>query len=322
MKIAVYSICKNEAPFVERFLTSCAGADLVVVADTGSTDGTIKEFTRVCPPDKSPPVALHRVSINPWRFDTARNVALALVPADVDVCIRLDIDEVLDPGWRPALEDAWIEGTTQLWYWFNHAPGYRFRTNNIHARHGYHWRGLDHECLYDATGRARLRIADDRLSITHHQDHTKDRTGILPRLIAQVKEDKRARTLYYLGREYYYYRRDENAVATLKEYLSQPDAMWSQERMDVMSMIADSYERMGDTKSAVHWHYRAIAEFPTREPMLGLARLARKMGQHALAYGTAKHALTITDRMDSMFNKPVAWGDEFGQIVEHCGAYI
>jgi glycosyltransferase involved in cell wall biosynthesis len=322
MKIAVYSICKNEEAFVERFLLSCIGADLVVVADTGSTDNTVKEFTRVCPPDHSPPVALHHVSINPWRFDTARNVALALVPADIDVCIRLDIDEVLDPGWRTALEENWIEGTTQLWYWFNHAPGYRFRTNNIHARHGYRWRGLDHECLEDATGRGRSRIADDRLSITHHQDHTKDRTGILPRLVAQVKEDKRARTLYYLGREYYYYRFDTDAIATLKEYLSQPDATWPQERMDVMSMIAESYERLGNVEQAFHWHYRAIAEFPTREPMLGLSHFALKTGKHALAYGVAKQALTITDRMDSMFNKPAAWDGSLESIAQQAEPYV
>jgi glycosyltransferase involved in cell wall biosynthesis len=192
MKIAVYSICKNEAPHVERFLNSCVGADLVVVADTGSTDETCKEFMRPCPTSKSPPVALHRISINPWRFDTARNVALSLVPADIDVCIRLDLDEVLDPGWRPALEDAWIKGTTQLWYWFNHAPGYRFRANYVHARHGFHWKYADHEGLYDVSGHSCPRIADDRLSITHLQDRTKDRTSILP-TAGQVREGRQVR---------------------------------------------------------------------------------------------------------------------------------
>jgi glycosyltransferase involved in cell wall biosynthesis len=319
MKIAVYSICKNEAPHVERFLNSCAGADLVVVADTGSTDGTQNEFTkRQAGPT---PIALHQISLSPWRFDTARNIALSLVPADVDVCIRLDIDEVLDPGWRPALEDAWIEGTTRLWYWFNHAPGYRFRLNNIHARHGYHWRGLDHEALYDATGLSKPRTADDRLSITHHQDHTKDRTGILPRLIAQVQEDERARTLYYLGREYYYYRRSREALGTFLFYLERKDATWVQERMDVMSMMAECHERLYETDRAIHWWHRAIAECSTtREPYLGLALLAERVGQKSLAAGLARHALTITYRMDSMFNRPAAWDGTLEQIVDRCSA--
>lgn len=308
MKIAVYSICKNEAAFIERFLDSCAGADLVVVADTGSTDDTAYNFEKR--QNGPTPIALHHVSINPWRFDTARNVALALVPADFDVCIRLDIDEVLDPGWRPALEDAWIPGTTQLWYWFKHDTNYRFRANYIHARHGYHWKFADHEGLYDATGNGRPRIADDRLSITHLQDRTKDRTSILPRLIKSAKEDECARTLYYLGREYYYYRHNREALGTFLFYLEQDDATWVQERMDVMSMMAESHERLGETDRAIHWWHRAISEYPTtREPYVGLAMLAEKLGQKYLAAGLARHALSIGHRMDNMFNRPYAWDD-------------
>jgi glycosyltransferase involved in cell wall biosynthesis len=317
MKIAVYSICKNEAPLVERFLNSCAGADLVVVADTGSTDGTQNEFTkRQAGPT---PIVLHRISINPWRFDTARNVALSLVPADIDVCIRLDLDEVLDPGWRPALEDAWIEGTTQLWYWFQHAPGYRFRANYIHARHGLHWKYADHEGLYDVSGHSRPRIADDRLSITHLQDHTKDRTSVLPRLVKSANEDKCARTLYYLGREYYYYRLSTDAIATLKELLSQPDATWDEERMDVMSMIAESYDRLGDVMNAKQWWHRAIAEYPAaREPYLGLALHCENRGYRELAAGLAGHALRNPTRMTSLFNRPAAYDGTLEQIVERC----
>jgi glycosyltransferase involved in cell wall biosynthesis len=296
MKIAVYSICKNEAPHVERFLNSCAGADLVVVADTGSTDGTQNEFTkRQAGPT---PIALHQISLSPWRFDTARNIALSLVPADVDVCIRLDIDEVLDPGWRPALEDAWIEGTTRLWYWFNHAPGYRFRLNNIHARHGYHWRGLDHEALYDATGLSKPRTADDRLSITHHQDHTKDRTGILPRLIAQVQEDERARTLYYLGREYYYYRRNREATRHIS-VLSRKEGrhLGSAERMDVMSMIAESYERLYGQHRRRHSVVASCNRrvFNDSGTAIWASRLLRAGGQKELAARARTHAPAAQD---------------------------
>ncbi len=317
MKIAVYSICKNEAAFVERFLDSCAGADLVVVADTGSTDDTAYNFEKR--QNGPTPIALHHISLNPWRFDTARNVALALVPADFDVCIRLDLDEVLDPGWRRALEDAWIPETTQLWYWFNHAPGYRFRANYIHARHGYHWKYADHEGLYDATGHGKSRRAGDDLQITHLQDRSKDRTCILPRLVKSVKEDKCTRTLYYLGREYYYYRRPSDAIATLKELLDFPGSNWAEERMDVMSMIAESYEQLGNNEQALQWWHRAIAEHPTREPYLGLAQLAERMGSRALAAGAARHALTIQNRMDSMFYRPAAWDSTLAKIVLRCG---
>ena len=40
MKVAVYTVAKNEAKQVQPFMESCRDADLVVIADTGSTDGT------------------------------------------------------------------------------------------------------------------------------------------------------------------------------------------------------------------------------------------------------------------------------------------
>jgi len=315
MKIAIYSICKNERPFVDRFLTSCHGADKVVMADTGSTDGTWQRIRQLASAINVDRIALHRVAIDPWRFDTARNVALSLVPPDIDVCVRLDLDEVLDPGWREALEANWLPGTTQLWHWYNFSPGFRYRHNTIHTRFGYHWRGMDHEAIYDATGQGRPRVADDRLSITQLQDRSKDRSSILPRLVLQVQEHKCARSLYYLGREYYYYKQNENAIATLKEYLEEPDATLAQERMDVMSMLAESCERLDLPNNARYWWLRAIAEYPTREPYVGLALFAEQQGEKQLAAGLAAHALTITSRMDNIYNRPYLWNDDFVEAI-------
>ena len=42
MKIAVYAISKNEEQFVKRFCESAKEADLILIADTGSTDGTVE----------------------------------------------------------------------------------------------------------------------------------------------------------------------------------------------------------------------------------------------------------------------------------------
>ncbi len=38
-RIAVYAISKNEAQLVQRFCDSARDADLIMIADTGSTDG-------------------------------------------------------------------------------------------------------------------------------------------------------------------------------------------------------------------------------------------------------------------------------------------
>ena len=40
MNIWIYTIAKNERQFCDRFMASCAGADGVLILDTGSDDGT------------------------------------------------------------------------------------------------------------------------------------------------------------------------------------------------------------------------------------------------------------------------------------------
>ena len=39
-KVGVYAICKNEEKFADRWMDSMREANLVVVLDTGSEDGT------------------------------------------------------------------------------------------------------------------------------------------------------------------------------------------------------------------------------------------------------------------------------------------
>ena len=88
LRICVYAISKNEAHFVQRFCESAKDADLILIADTGSDDGLPEEALKHG-------AVVHHICITPWRFDLARNAALALVPRDIDVCISLDIDELL-----------------------------------------------------------------------------------------------------------------------------------------------------------------------------------------------------------------------------------
>ena len=78
MKIAVYSISLNEIKHVDRYMQACQGADYIIVADTGSTDGTPERL-------KELGATVHSITIKPWRFDDARNAALALVidPASI-----------------------------------------------------------------------------------------------------------------------------------------------------------------------------------------------------------------------------------------------
>ncbi len=115
MKIAVYTIALNEEKFVERWYESAKDADYLLIADTGSTDKTVKLAKKLG-------VNVINISIKPWRFDDARNAALASLPDDIDMCISLDMDEVLDEGWREALEKT---TGTQILYRYTHSWNWR-----------------------------------------------------------------------------------------------------------------------------------------------------------------------------------------------------
>lgn len=146
MKIVVYAICKNEAGHAERWMASMAEADGVYVLDTGSTDGTAERLRALG-------AVVVEERVEPWRFDTARNRSLELVPEDADICVCTDLDEVFHPGWRAALEAAWTDGTTQAVYrytWNFNADGSEgtvFWIEKIHARRGYRWTHPVHEVL-------------------------------------------------------------------------------------------------------------------------------------------------------------------------------
>lgn len=294
MKIAVYAIALNEAKFAERWADSAADADYRVVADTGSSDETVSLL-------RAKGVAVHPIVIRPWRFDRAREASLALVPADADVCICLDLDEVLQPGWRAALEAAWTPGTTRLrhpfvWNWTKDGkPLNSFYGHRIHARHGYYWRYPVHEVLMPQPGFAEKVAWTDDLHIHHRADEEKPRAQYLPMLEAAVREEPEdARCAHYHGRELMFHRKWDAAIAELKRHLALPGATWATERSASMRYLARCCAELKRMDEAKAWLLRAAAEAPDlREPWIELARHC--MGQRDWLGGVwaAQQALNI-----------------------------
>ena len=77
MKIAIYTIALNEEQFVQRWYDSAKDADYLLIADTGSTDNTVKLA-------KQFGISVINIGISPWRFDDARNASLAAIPLEID----------------------------------------------------------------------------------------------------------------------------------------------------------------------------------------------------------------------------------------------
>jgi len=317
LKIAVYTMAKNEATHVERFCRSVEGADYVVVTDTGSTDGTQELLA-----DRG--VLVHTASIQPWRFDTATNVALANVPADADVCIKLDLDEVLytpnGQWWRDCIERVWENGVSQLsykytWSWLvpGVVPDVQFAAMHIHARNGYIWRHAGHACLehmFKNSKSAHLNGME-----IHHYMVSKGRPDYLPLLELAAAENECPRTLFYLGREYIQ-QKDDAGILKLQQYLQHPKSTWQAERAEAMRLIGQRFAAI-QSDAAISWFMQAAAAFPrAREPYFSLAKYLAAQKDWLGAVWAGQRCLMITARdLQYVTSDSGAWGPAIYQLL-------
>ena len=292
MKICVYAICKNEEKFAKRWYNSMKEADKIFVLDTGSTDGSVDTLKKLG-------VVVKQEEIKPWRFDVARNKSLDMVDEDADICVCTDLDEVFEAGWREKLEKIWVGGTTRASYTYNWSlddddnPIVSFYSDKIHARDGYKWTHPVHEVLsYDG---AEKRVFDESIVINHYPDRSKSRGSYLPLLELSVKEDPEDdRNTHYLGREYMYYERWNEAIDTLIRHLNLKRATWKDERCASMRFIGRCYKHLNRPLEAEMWYQRALKEAPhLKEAYTELALLYYDEGEYAKAIPLLEKALSI-----------------------------
>lgn len=288
MKIAVYAISKNESQFVDRFCESAKDADYIVIADTGSDDDTISRA-------KTHTDLVYNISIQPWRFDNARNASLALVPADADICICLDLDEVLEPGWKAEVLANWQANTTRMSYKFDWGSGVSFYSDKIHSRNGYAWRNPCHEVLDPKLEEVWVRT--DFQLITHLPDNSKSRGSYLGLLATGYKETPNdARTVLYYGRELIFYSKITEAIPVLERFLTFTN-VWEVEKVYAMGLLCMAERIRGNYRLAESWGLRAIASNElSRGPYSYLAKVYEELEDWASAAFYLKKALLLTTK--------------------------
>jgi tetratricopeptide (TPR) repeat protein len=277
---------------------------MVLIADTGSTDGLPEEAAKYG-------ATVHHISISPWRFDTARNAALALVPRDMDICISLDIDEVLQPGWREEIERVWKVGvTTRLRYMFDWGCGIQFYYEKIHAKHGYMWHHPCHEYPIPDGRITEVWAQTDMLIAVHMPDPTKSRGQYMDLLELSVKEDPECpRNAFYYARELSFHSRWQESIDACKNYLQLPRATWMNERCYAYRVMGRCYNELGDWVNAEKSFQMAASEAPdTREPWCELALLCYRQQRWEECFAYSMRALRITDRAAVYTCDPAVWG--------------
>lgn len=303
MKVAIYTIALNEIQFVDRWYESAKDADYLMIADTGSTDGTQERARELG-------INVVDIRVSPWRFDDSRNAALACLPIDIDMCISLDMDELITPNWREPLEKAFNKGVTRprykhVWSWNEDGtPGLEFSYDHIHARKGYRWRHPVHECLYAFSIPEKQEWVDS-LETHHHPDSTKSRSQYLPLLKLSVEEDPyNDRNAFYYGRELYFYGKYQEAAVELKRHLALPTAQWAPERAASMRFIAKCLPAEAEI-----WLRKAIDQAPgRREPFVDLAKIYYSRQDWHSCLKAAESAIDIEEKPLEYLCEAEAWG--------------
>ncbi|TPL79947.1 glycosyltransferase [Mesorhizobium sp. B2-3-14] len=303
MKVAVYTIALNEAAHVERWANSAAEADYRIVADTGSTDDTVERLTHAG-------VTVHRIAIRPWRFEDARNAAMALIPADVDVCCTMDMDMFLDPGWRPKLESAWTPETTALYCQMllqssvdDLQPSRVYPSKSFHRRWGYRFKRPVHEALFFNEKEVTNSCLDVvmrhlRTTETNHERY------LSMMELAHKEEPGDAQICFWLGRECMWANQFERGGELLQQYLSLPTSTWADERSEAMRYLA----RM-QAEKRMFWLDRARVEAPhRREIWLDLAEEFHGNADWLNLFWASTNGIEKTHRTGSYLDDANCWG--------------
>jgi tetratricopeptide (TPR) repeat protein len=319
--IGVYAICKNELSFVDRFYESIKNADSITICDTGSTDGTFERLQELASSRSG--FTLKQIFVSPWRFDDARNAALSFVPPEVDLCISIDFDEMLQPDWKELLEaeivddfkrngkvtDRYNHRFKTVWDW--HAKGQNISTHwheRIHARNGFIWKLPVHEILVKSDGSPETTKWLGGWEMTQHPDTSKPRSSYYKMLELSVKEDpKRWKSWSFYAGELQAIGKFDEALAAYQQAYELPDADLGFLQMQ----IARLYQHQGNLKKAYSIMATAAFNYETRELAVYAAELANVNGNKSQTLLWIDIARARLNRSNGYSFDPACWDEAF-----------
>jgi glycosyltransferase involved in cell wall biosynthesis len=225
MKLSAVLIVKNEKDHIKDVLSSVAGIDEIIVADTGSQDNTV-ELARLFT-DK---VYTDYV----WNddFAAARNHALSKCTGDW--VLSIDADETLEPGGvdkiRKIIESATPDQLHFSVVMTSQGSEQKHNLPRIFRNDGsVKWQGAAHETLYPV----QRNLTDVVIVYGYSTAHALDPDRMLRILAKQVNsENGTPRDMYYYAREFWYRRDFVNAERLFREYIM--FATWAPEKADAL----------------------------------------------------------------------------------------
>ena len=256
VSVSLCMIVKNEEDVLERCLESAAGlAEEIIIIDTGSTDRT-KEFAARF---------TDQIFDFPWRDDFAAARNFSFSHASMDYCLWLDADDVLleeDRAAFLALKETLDPAVSVVMAPYHTGFDQKgrvtfsyYRERLIKNRAGMRWEGAVHEAV---TPSGQILYAD--FAVTHRKTRPGDPDRNLRIYEAQLAAgqvlDPRQR--FYYGRELYFHRRYEEALAVFEDFLAEGRG-WVENNIDACCLCAHCCEQLGRDDAALASLFRSFA---------------------------------------------------------------
>lgn len=215
---------------------------------------------------------------------TSNRFVLQLDASDEVSALDIDaFDRWIDAGNVDAFEYDQLYGTIQL------------RISRFYDRTRHHWEGRVHELPVRSGGPSTPRMRCDRtqLVVRHHKDEAKPRTYLAGLALQVMQSPHQPRWWHYLGRELFYHRHYESAIAAFAQHVSMAGA-WPAEHSQSLCFMGESLEALERADEAKEVYRRAFTIDPTRrEPLLRLATTCCRLGEFEVAAESAAQSLAI-----------------------------
>jgi hypothetical protein len=328
MKIAIYTIVKNEEKNIKTYLENIKDADGVFILDTGSTDNTIEIL-------KNSNVIVNQKIYNDFKFDEALNDAMSYVPDDFDILINLDLDERLKLNWRSIITSIVDQKIDFMLYhpyvndWYNSfrtVPKTLYNCSKIHSRKGVKW-GYSVFSQIIPENQNITELLSKEILIYHYQEDKEDRKSFYKELILKsMKENSKIAEYNFFYAKLSF--EEKNYIEAIKNwaiYLNKTEMFTKKHNstaqmrsLALLNMAKSSNLLLKDYDFELQLLLMASGESPYyREVWCYLAQAWVNVDNGIQAIACIKTAKKITDKHFSLINEEWCWNEnELNKILQ------
>ena len=312
-KICVYTVCKDESKFVDKWYDSMSEADCVVAVVHDTKDDTAEKLI-------SHGVKVAFTHYQQWRFDTSKNDALKFAKEaapDCNIFAFVSLDEVFEPGWAQTIRDNWKEGDEICLYKFvqshddNGQDALTTGFNWIHSREdAWFWKyPVDEVLIRDDKPVSELKYCNlfDKVTLHHWPDYSKPRPYVDLHKLRYEEYPEDTSVLCFV-RDYHWMQAYDELDELMKDRDVASMNLNGEEKAFITMCQGDGFRKKGDNQKAIEYYKKAI-EFDDsyRDTYIQFATLLCDMGFYAEAETILKKALKLTWRSYSYIEDPNYW---------------